>query len=142
MRLINYLFLFIFLGFTPSMSENPTGFKEWKNSFRNIALENNISKETFDTVMANIKFLPNVIKYDRYQPEFYEDTKTYISKRTSSKKVSKGIDFYKKNTNLINRVENHYDHLSLLNKKQLAQRVKYKSFLLEDLYQYRYLFFF
>jgi membrane-bound lytic murein transglycosylase B len=91
------------------MSENPTGFDDWKNSFRNIALENNISKETFDTVMANIRFLPNVIKYDRYQPEFYEDTKTYISKRTSSKKVSKGIDFYKKNTNLINRVENHYN---------------------------------
>ena len=39
--------------------------------------------------MANIKFLPNVIKYDRYQPEFYEDTKTYVTKRTSNKKVSK-----------------------------------------------------
>ena len=50
----------------------------------------------------------DVIKYDRYQPEFYEDTKTYISKRTSSKKVSKGVDFYKKNTNLINTVENLY----------------------------------
>ena len=37
--------------------------------------------------MSNVKFLPNVIKYDRYQPEFYEDTKTYISKRTSAKKV-------------------------------------------------------
>jgi len=59
--------------------------------------------------MANIKFLPNVIKYDRYQPEFYEDTKTYISKRTSSKKVLKGIDFYKKNRNLINTVENIYN---------------------------------
>ena len=43
--------------------------------------------------MSNIKFLPDVIKYDSYQPEFYEDTKTYISKRTSSKKVSKGISF-------------------------------------------------
>ena len=109
MKLINYLFIFIFLSFTPSMSENPTGFKAWKNSFKKTAIENNVSEETFDTVMANIKFLPNVIKYDRYQPEFYEDTKTYISKRTSSKKVLKGIDFYKKNTNLINTVENIYN---------------------------------
>ena len=109
MKLINYLFIFIFLGFTPSMSENPIGFKAWKDSFKKIALKNNISENTFDTVMANIKFLPNVIKYDRYQPEFYEDTKTYISKRTSSKKVNKGIDFYKKNTNLINTVENLYN---------------------------------
>jgi membrane-bound lytic murein transglycosylase B len=91
------------------MSENPTGFKAWKNSFKKTAIENDVSEKTFDTVMANIKFLPNVIKYDRYQPEFYEDTKTYISKRTSSKKVSKGINFYKKNKNLINIVENLYD---------------------------------
>ena len=80
-----------------------------EKDFRKIALENNISEKTFDIVMANIKFLPDVIKYDRYQPEFYEDTKTYISKRTSSKKVSKGVDFYKKNTNLINYVENLYN---------------------------------
>jgi len=109
MKLANYLLVFIFLISTSSLSENPTGFIEWKNDFRKIALENNISENTFDKVMANIKFLPNVIKYDRYQPEFYEDTKTYISKRTSSKKVSKGVDFYKKNTNLINTVENLYN---------------------------------
>jgi len=108
MKLINYLFILIFLSFTPSMSENPTGFKAWKDSFKKTAIENNVSEETFDTVMANIKFLPNVIKYDRYQPEFYEDTKTYISKRASSKKVSKGIDFYEQNKNLINKVENLY----------------------------------
>ena len=39
--------------------------------------------------MTNTKFLPNVIKYDRYQLEFYEDTKTYVSKRSSAKKVNK-----------------------------------------------------
>jgi len=109
MKLANYLLIFIFFISTSSLSENPTGFLAWKNDFRKIALENNISENTFDKVMANIKFLPNVIKYDRYQPEFYEDTKTYISKRTSSKKVSKGVDFYKKNTNLINTVENLYN---------------------------------
>ena len=58
--------------------------------------------------MAKVKFLPDVIKYDRYQPEFYEDTKTYISKRTSKKKVSKGIDFYKDNLKLINTIETKY----------------------------------
>jgi membrane-bound lytic murein transglycosylase B len=83
MKLINYLFIFIVLSFTPSKSENPTGFKDWKDSFKKTAIENDISEQTFDIVMADIKFLPDVIKYDRYQPEFYEDTKTYISKRTS-----------------------------------------------------------
>ena len=62
-----------------------------------------------DMTMSNVKFLPDVIKYDRYQPEFYEDTKTYISKRASSKKVSKGISFYKENSKLINTIETQYN---------------------------------
>ena len=108
MKLVNYLLIFIFFIFTPSLSENPSGFLTWKENFKKVALKNDISEETFDTVMAKVKFLPNVIKYDRYQPEFYEDTKTYINKRTSSKKVSKGIEFYKKNSNLINTIEDLY----------------------------------
>ena len=39
--------------------------------------------------MSNVKFLPKVIKYDRYQPEFYEDTKTYISKELQKIKLKK-----------------------------------------------------
>src|SRR6056300_2117426 len=109
MKLINYLFIIIFFSFTPSFSENPTGFNEKKESFKKTELENDISEETFDIVMADIKFLPDVIKYDRYQPEFYEDTKTYISKRASSKKVSKGISFYKENSKLIKTIESQYN---------------------------------
>ena len=108
MKLVSYLLIFIFFIFSPSLSENPSGFLTWKENFKKVALKNDISEKTFDTVMANVKFLPNVIKYDRYQPEFYEDTKTYINKRTSSKKVSKGIEFYKKNSNLINTIEDLY----------------------------------
>ena len=59
--------------------------------------------------MSNVKFLPNVIKYDRHQPEFYEDTKTYISKRSSDKKVLKGLTFYSKNNVLINNIEIEYN---------------------------------
>ena len=64
-----------------------------EKNFKKLAYQNNISEKTFDIVMSNVKFLPNVIKYDRYQPEFYEDTKTYISKRTSKKKLKKGLIF-------------------------------------------------
>ena len=109
MKLVNYSFILIFLFFTSSLSENPSGFLTWKENFKKVALSNNISEKTFDIVMADARFLPNVIKYDRYQPEFYEDTKTYISKRTSSKKVSKGLEFYEKNSNLINTIENLYN---------------------------------
>ena len=81
-----------------SFADVNRNFNIWKSEFKKRALNNNISENTFDTVMANVKFLPKVIEYDRFQPEFYEDTKTYISKRASKKKVKSGIDFYKKNS--------------------------------------------
>ena len=108
MKLINYIFVIIILSFTSSLSDDQVDFQNWKKKFKKTALKNNISEKTFDIAMANVKFLPNVIKYDRYQPEFYEDTKTYISKRTSKKKVLKGIVFYKDNYKLINTVESKY----------------------------------
>ena len=40
-------------------------------------------------MVCRVSFLPKVIKYDRFQPEFYENTKTYIGKRTSNKKLKK-----------------------------------------------------
>ena len=109
MKLISYLFIFTIFIFTSSLSDNQTDFLNWKKSFEQIALQNDISEKTFDMTMSNVKFLPDVIKYDRYQPEFYEDTKTYISKRASSKKVSKGISFYKENSKLINTIETQYN---------------------------------
>ena len=109
MKVINYILIFIILSIAPCFADNHSDFLVWKENFKKVALQNDISEKTFDKVMANVKFLPNVIKYDRYQPEFYEDTKTYITKRTSSKKVSKGLIFYKKNSNLINTVEDQYN---------------------------------
>ena len=108
MKLIKYILIIFIINFTSSFSNDQIDFLKWKKNFKKIALKNNISETTFDIVMAKVKFLPDVIKYDRYQPEFYEDTKTYISKRTSKKKVSKGIDFYKDNLKLINTIETKY----------------------------------
>ena len=108
MKLISYIFIFLLIGFNSAFSDNSSNFQVWKKNFKEIALKNNISEATFDTVMANTKFLPNVIKYDRYQPEHYEDTKTYISKRTSDKKVLKGLGYYNENRDLINSVSKKF----------------------------------
>jgi len=92
-----------------SLSDDQIGFEKWKENFKINALNNNISEKTFDTVMKNTRFLPNVIKYDRYQPEFYEDTKTYISKRTSKKKIKNGLILYSNNELLIKEIEKKYN---------------------------------
>ena len=107
-KIKNFLFV-LFILISNASADEYTNFENWKKNFKEKALLNNVSEKTFDLVMSDTKFLPNVIKYDRYQPEFYEDTKTYISKRTSVKKVKKGYDFYIKNKQLINLVENKFD---------------------------------
>ena len=109
MKLINFFFLFFIILSSNLLAQDNIEFVKWKNNFKKIALDNNISKSTIELVMSDVKFLPKVIEYDRFQPEFYEDTKTYISKRTSKKKVKKGINFYKKNSNLISKVEKQYE---------------------------------
>jgi membrane-bound lytic murein transglycosylase B len=72
-------------------------------------MEKGISKETLDKTMSKVKFLPKVIEYDRYQPEFYEDTNTYIGKRTSTEKLKKGKNLFIKNSPLILNVESKFN---------------------------------
>ena len=83
-------------------------FEKWKKDFKKLALSKDISEETFNIAIENTRYLPNVIKYDRYQPEFYEDTKTYISKRASLKKLKQGLEIYEKNQELINKIEKEF----------------------------------
>ena len=108
MKLIKFIFILLIFSFNNCLAENSDEFNKWKLKFKNKALANNISEKTINITISNVKFLPNVIKYDRFQPEFYEDTKTYIEKRTSKKKLQKGINFYKDNINLINNVEKEF----------------------------------
>ncbi len=84
-------------------------FESWIISFKSYAIKKGISKNTLDETMSNVKFLPKVIEYDRYQPEFYEDTKTYISKRTSNDKLKKGIKLFNKNNVFILDIESKFD---------------------------------
>ena len=81
------------------------GFEEWKINFYKYAISQDVSEKTLSLVINDLKFLPKVIEYDRYQPEFYEDTFTYISKRTNLNKINIGIKTYKENSDLIDEVE-------------------------------------
>ena len=109
MKKISLIILILFFSYSKLFAENELKFLEWKKNFKDLAIKNDISEMTFDLVMNNARYLSKVIEYDRYQPEFYEDTKTYVSKRTSNKKVNKGINFYNENLNLINQIEKEFD---------------------------------
>jgi membrane-bound lytic murein transglycosylase B len=108
MKIIKY-FIILFLLFNSSvLNANDELFDEWLKEFKIYALKNNISELTFNIAMSDVVFLPKVIKYDRFQPEFYEDTKTYISKRSSNQKVEQGIKLYKLNESFIDSIDNEF----------------------------------
>jgi len=106
--MIKILFILLFSFFTLPSISNETSFEDWLLNFKIYALKNNISEKTFDETMSKVVFIPKVIKYDRFQPEFYEDTKTYVTKRSSKQKVKKGVEIYTVNKNFINSIEERF----------------------------------
>ena len=108
MKKINFFLIVIFLLIITTFKSLASDFENWKVEFKKYALNQGISQKTLNEVIDKSQFLPNVIKYDRYQPEFYEDTNTYISKRTSKKKVIKGKSLFVTNKKLIEKVSNEF----------------------------------
>jgi membrane-bound lytic murein transglycosylase B len=108
MKIIKYFIILFLLLNNATLAANSDAFNEWLKNFKKYALKNNISEKTFNLAMSDVVFLPKVIKYDRFQPEFYEDTKTYISKRTSSLKVKQGIKLYRSNEKFISSIDNKF----------------------------------
>ena len=108
MKIIKYFIIIFFTIIHGTLNANEKEFNEWLVKFKVYALEKKISEKTFNLAMSDVVFLPKVIKYDRFQPEFYEDTKTYISKRTSKQKVKMGAQLYGLNKDFINMIDNKF----------------------------------
>ncbi len=83
-------------------------FDSWLLSYKKFALKKGISQETINVAFKNVKFLDQVIKYDRKQPEFFEDTITYVNKRANILRVNKAKKLLKKNTNLFIDIEKKF----------------------------------
>ena len=92
-KLAILLFYFLSLNSSPVFADEQLKFSKWLSEYKIFALEEGVSKKTIDNVFKNVKFLPQVIKYDRKQPEFYEDTLKYISKRATKNRKKKSNNF-------------------------------------------------
>jgi membrane-bound lytic murein transglycosylase B len=107
-KLISFYILLI-LSFTQSSAfTNNYEFNKWLKNFKTQAVKSGVSKRVVDEVMSDAIFLPKVIGYDRFQPEFYEDTYTYIKKRTNKNKVKKGLALYKKEKSTIDKISKEF----------------------------------
>jgi membrane-bound lytic murein transglycosylase B len=103
------IYILLILSFSQNIvfADN-SDFNSWVKNFKTQAIKSGVSENVVNEVMSNAVFLPKVIKYDRFQPEFYEDTDTYIKKRTNKKKVKKGLNLYKKEKSTIDKIEKDF----------------------------------
>jgi len=108
-KIVTLVFLFLINFNTSTLSEENDDFLQWLSSFKKKALDEGIRKETLDDAFKNVRFLEKVIKYDRKQPEFYEDTITYVEKRANKYRVKKAKELLKNNISLFKKVENEFN---------------------------------
>jgi len=111
---LNYKIISVFLiikisliGFATTVNSNED-FNAWLSSYKKFALKKGISQQTIDVAFKNVKFLEQVIKYDRKQPEFYEDTITYVKKRATNSRAKTAKKLLKENEALFAEIENKF----------------------------------
>ena len=103
--ILNIFFLFFFTNAQTFAIED---FDKWMKNFQVKAVKYGISEKVVNEIMSEARFLPKVIEYDRYQPEFYEDTFTYIKKRSSNRKIKEGLKLYKREKITIETIEKDF----------------------------------
>ena len=90
------MFQILVVGFSFKINAEEN-FETWLSSYKKFALKKGVSQNTIDIAFKNVKFLEQVIKYDRKQPEFFEDTKTYVDKRANITRVRTARKLLKEN---------------------------------------------
>ena len=101
--------LFFFTIFYSNSVKASSDFEIWLKLFKESAINNGISQDTVNITFKNVKFLEQVIKYDRKQPEFFEDTLTYVKKRATRARSRKAKQLLKENYNLFIEVEEKFE---------------------------------
>ncbi|MDC0472932.1 lytic murein transglycosylase [Pelagibacteraceae bacterium] len=100
--------LYLFLNLTSLVNANEANFNLWLKNFKKLAEEKGISKDTVETVLIDVKFLDKVIVYDNRQPEFFEKTNLYISKRATPRALNKARIKLKENIKIFEKVEKEF----------------------------------
>ena len=91
----------------PALAAQP-GFDEWRDSFRERALQEGISEATWKRVMDGIEPDMTVFQQFQNQPEFNEQVWQYINRRVSDWRVVNGREALKKHKALFARIEQDF----------------------------------
>ena len=85
------IFFFIFLfNISNVLGDEKSDFLRWKNEFKILAIKNNISEKTFDTVMSSVKFYQKLSSMIDINLSFMKILKLIFQKELLKKKFLKG----------------------------------------------------
>jgi peptidoglycan lytic transglycosylase B len=91
-----------------ALSASPPGFAQWRDRFREHALEKGISGPTWNRVMDRIEPDMSVFGEIGNQPEFKEELWQYINRRVSDWRIIHGKEALRKNEALFSRIERDF----------------------------------
>ena len=94
---------------TSFLYANSSDFNLWLSEFKITAKRNGISEKTIDSLLGNAIYLDRVIQYDNRQPEFFEKTNVYISKRASKRAIKQAVKLLKENKSIFEKVEKEFN---------------------------------
>ena len=110
-RLLTYLPLIampsMLLTAQPALAD--AGFRKWINDFYPTAAKAGITKATYQKAFAGVKSPdPDVLRKARFQPEFKQDTWSYVDARVHSTIVKKGQEMEKRYSRTLSQIEKKY----------------------------------
>ena len=103
-----FLALFFFFNFS-LLQANPANFNLWLDNFKITAKKEGISQKTIEDALSDVQYISKVIEYDNRQPEFFEKTDVYISKRANKRAIDQAVILLKENQNIFNKVEKEFN---------------------------------
>ncbi|MCR9136351.1 MAG: lytic murein transglycosylase [Alphaproteobacteria bacterium] len=85
------------------------GFRKWISDFRAVAARNGIRKSTYDKAFAGVKTPdPEVLRKARFQPEFKQDTWSYVDTRVHSSTIEQGQQLARKYRRTLDAIEKRF----------------------------------
>ena len=84
------------------------GLRAWISDFRPRALQAGITPDTFDRLMPQVSFRPDVLERDRKQDEFTKTIWDYLDKAASDDRIAAGQKALKKHAALLDQIAARY----------------------------------
>lgn len=100
--------VFLFVLVCGSAMANQQSFEQWRDEFRQEALEKGISPQTFERAFRDVAPIPRIVELDRKQPEFTLTLEEYVSRVVPQRRISLGKKKLAENRALLEQVAAEY----------------------------------